>query len=441
MLTPASSTTASPRIGNRDWLVYRTVMSQRRQYSSCDPCRRSKRRCSLPSYSDGGTCTNCQRLGHVCTFEFSKSRRTVRRNPSRQNQTLSRLSGSGHDLPEITADGLSEYYPSPLNGSAETPISWLNFDESHQIESTWDNTQGLDLTDLLAADVVTPAQPPSDARSSPLLRVPCTTPILPGRALNSPIRLLNSKLDATILDSRLARIHNTIITGCASRFADYDCNLCATGLRYRLEGADGGQSQGCAFPLNSAMASTDVTCTFTAIGAVRFLDHFGDLYGNRLSSDARRQSDAALRAVLRAFSLQWLSTSEGTPATDSIRDASQNAFYDSWFAAREILGNAQAVRSFRVVYAILLFDGISVPTQASAGPPHELLNAGLQTLCSLDALIGRYCATLGAHSTYSMLLEASMAVVRWGGYIRDIGASLTTDRRCKLPVISGHGKG
>ena len=46
---------------------------------------------------------------------------------------------------------------------------------------------------------------------------------------------------------------------------------------------------------------------------------------------------------------------------------------------------------------------------------------GLQKLSYLDGLVKEYCANLGSRSTYSALLEASLSVVRWGGYIRDIG--------------------
>lgn len=199
------------------------------------------------------------------------------------------------------------------------------------------------------------------------------------------------------------------------------------------------------------MAVDDTGCKMTAIGAIRFLDHFSGLYGNRLSPTARKQSDAALKAVLRTFSLQWLSISETASTADTMLvdslsgihttfDPSENAFYDSWFRAQTLLRNAQSVRSFRIVYATLLFDGIVIPTKASFESAHEFLDIGLQKLCSLDTLVSRYCDTLGSQSIYSVLLKASLTVVRWGGYIRDIGASLTTDRRCRLQSISDHGK-
>ncbi|KAF3407855.1 hypothetical protein DPV78_001137 [Talaromyces pinophilus] len=422
-------------------------MSQRRQYSSCDSCRRSKRRCSFSGPSEGEMCTNCRRLGHACTFEFAKSRRAMRER-LRRSRSHSHLSINRNALPEIAGNGLSSGSKSQTEADPlafpDTLVPWLNFDEGHSNEVNCHDNVGLDLTDLLMSDTVPPTQALTEAQlslyNSPLNRGRSITPILPGSSLSSPIRLLNSQLDATILDDRLVRIHNAIITGCASRFADYNCNLFATASRYRIEGWDGASTQNRSPQSELGVAPMGVACTLTAIGAVRFLDHFGGLYGNQLSAAARKQSDAALKAVLRTFSLQWLSTSEGKPAADSTRDASRNAFYDSWFKAREILRDVQSVRSFRIVYAILLFDGIATPTQASARSLHEFLDTGLQTLSLLDALVKKYCTTLGVHSTYGMLLETSMTLVRWGGYIRDIGASLTTYRQCTLPPVSCHGK-
>ena len=63
----------------------------RRQNSSCDPCRRSKRRCFFSSHAfdDSSTsCTHCTRLGHACTFKFAASRLNSRPR-KRQRQTRS----------------------------------------------------------------------------------------------------------------------------------------------------------------------------------------------------------------------------------------------------------------------------------------------------------------------------------------------------------------
>ncbi|GLA80453.1 hypothetical protein AtubIFM56815_001273 [Aspergillus tubingensis] len=450
-------------------------MSQRRQFSSCDPCRRSKRRCFFAS-PRGERCTNCQRLGHSCTFDFARSRRVkpkqdlVRPSPSTNSTELPGTPLLGFDSP----DG---YYQAGTTPPGDTLVPGLSFNEGHDTQKSHDDIMDLYLVNRLASDFVPPVQVSSEAqtsvRSSLTDRVSYAMPLLAGSSLTSPVRLLNSKLDATIIDDRLAKIYHAIITGCASRFVDYDCNLYATASRYRLEGWSEQPSQrhtpatldsstntffpdipASVTPLDaisspdSGMPLNDLSCTFTVIGAVRFLDHFAGLYGNRISATARKQSDAALKSVLRTFSLQWLPT-ESTLTGDSIlqdsvngistSEASQNAFYDSWFQTQEILEQAQSVRSFRVVYAILLFGGITVPTKAPVDSTREFLDSGLQSLCSLNELVRKHCTTLGTYSIYSGLLEASLNAVHWGGYIRDLGASLTTNRPCRLP-IPGHNK-
>ncbi|PYH37927.1 putative prefoldin subunit 2 [Aspergillus neoniger CBS 115656] len=419
----------------------------------------------------GEKCTNCQRLGHSCTSDFARSRRV------KPKQDLVRPSPStnSNELPQIPLLGFGSpdgYYQAGTTPPGDTLIPGLNLNEGHDTQKGHDDIMDLYLVNRLASDFVPPVQVSSEAqtsvRSSLTDRVSYAMPLLAGSSLTSPVRLLNSKLDATILDNRLARIYHAIITGCASRFVDYDCNLYATASRYRLEGwieqpsqrhtpATLDSSTNTSFPdtpasvtpldaissPDSGMPLNDLSCTFTVIGAVRFLDHFAGLYGNRISVTARKQSDAALKSVLRTFSLQWLPT-ETRLAGDSVlqdsvngiptSEASQNAFYDSWFQTQEILEQAQSVRSFRVVYAILLFGGITVPTKAPVESTREFLDSGLQSLCALTELVRKHCTTLGAHSIYSGLLEASLNAVHWGGYIRDLGASLTINRSCRLPI-------
>ncbi|KAE8392896.1 Alpha/beta hydrolase family-domain-containing protein [Aspergillus alliaceus] len=304
-----------------------------------------------------------------------------------------------------------------------------------------------------------------------------------GSSPSSPIYLLNSKLNATILDGCLARIYNTIVTSCTSRYIDYDCNLYATKRRYELENDECGSPQE-QLSANSSLVSNDnlpktpssisqsatsfstpshlpgqlhpITQDFnqrmTVLGAVRFLDHLSDLYGNRLTGPARRKSDAVLKAVLRAFSLQWISPTG--PSSDTrlanndsslytTCDSSVNAFYDSWFRARTLIRDSLSVRSFRVACAILMFDGISIPTQArdKSVIAHEFIEAGLQKLDCLTGLVEQYCANLGPHSMYGAIAEASLSIIRWCGHIRDIGAALTGEHVCRIPDSSGHEKG
>ncbi|KAF7591449.1 hypothetical protein BBP40_001552 [Aspergillus hancockii] len=461
----------------------------RRQYSSCDACRRSKRRCRLEVPKDTATdaiCTNCKRLGYSCTFDFARSRVAPRRSRRRNPITA------------VECDG-----PNALNSSDELPeipiasqgvlASWLDFDLDPCLND--DGTpflENIDLPGILAG--ACPETPPADHQANTFTYLlpnhPDTVrhsnhtyPVI-GGSPRSPISLLNSKINATLLDECLARIHDTIVTGCASRFIHYDCNLSATRSRYRLESnfssipreempakldppSDGNSpkpgsiSQSDISSLTSGHSARESESTLldhphlmTVIGTVRFLDHFSDLYGNRLSGAARRQSDAVFKAVLRAFSLQWLSpvgrasdtqlsTHSNSPdGKGTTRDSLVNAFYDSWFQARSLIRDALPVQSFRVVYAILMFDGIAIPAKDCGKPlvAHEFLDAGLQKLYRLDGLVRQYCANLGPLSTYGAIAEASLSVVRWCGHVRDIGAALTMAHQCTLPYVADQEK-
>jgi hypothetical protein len=145
-----------------------------------------------------------------------------------------------------------------------------------------------------------------------------------------------------------------------------------------LKNSDSGSSNGSA---TSAMDPIPITPRFSLpvsskaipyeislLGSVRFLDHLGGLYGNRLNSAARKKSDETFNAVLRAFSMQWLPSSssfEASLAHDDFSrnpksgeagdDFSLNAFIDAWVRARSLLSDAKDIRSFRVVLATLLF--------------------------------------------------------------------------------------
>lgn len=457
---------------------------QRRQNTSCDPCRRSKRRCFFSSSADrptGATCANCKRLDRPCTFEFvalkSSSLKRRRQNPSPQ------------------WDGLTD----ESLAAEEELSSWLNMDAGHSHLMENIDTNGPGSTEFIDLPISSPSQVETISRDQSESQLPPLSPscfdlvqapfhhdtrYIVGGSLNSPIYLLNTRLDATILDKRLVHIHNTIITGCASRFMDYDCNLYAKQPGYQLE--DGNSmgiyiqtpttirnnisseptispsesnnvtsmpSQAFGQPEAEKMRMTphapalnDARCQMTLFGIIRFLDHFSDLYGNHLSKPARRQSDAVLKAVLRVFSMQWLSvfetvsTSQGDVTRQSATsDPLTSAFYDAWFEARSLIQKTQHIRSFRVIYAILLFDGVSIPTKTTESVvAHEFLDLCLENLCYLDDLVKKYCVTLGSQSIYSSRLEASLIVARWGGYIRDIGASFMTNRQCKLPCAASH---
>lgn len=298
-----------------------------------------------------------------------------------------------------------------------------------------------------------------------------------GSTIHSPIYLLNSKMNAGILDERLIRIFDTIVTGSATRFLDYDCNLYATGSRYQIENSSPESSQQLSpadmnalmngtiaespilSPQMSANASLDHhqdsgeamtrgiipapddDFKMTLLGCARFLDHFGDFYGNGLSLAERRKSDAALKSTFRAFALQWL-PNDNSDGAQAGRNTSLDIYTDAWLRAQSSLNDAHSVRSFRVVFACLMFNGIVIPKSAqSHAIAQEFLDTGLQKLRDLDGLVKQYCTTLGPFSKYAALTDASLSLVRWCGYLRDTGAALLGDHQCKLPDPFVHSNG
>ncbi|KAL4789798.1 hypothetical protein BDV19DRAFT_394682 [Aspergillus venezuelensis] len=441
------------------------ISTQRRQNTSCDQCRKVKRRCFFaPSTDETVTsCVNCQRKGKTCTFDFAISKSTAksskRRGISSSEPPVWTGPSGPHHLSESVADSIPD---------ASDWDTWLNLNASQG--STIDLTEpnlsdqtGLWDPSILSPDPSTEASYPYIGAETDLIPLPPRAPspphritsLLSGNSTRSPIYLLNAKLDATIIDAKLAQIYNTIITGSASRFAEFECNLYSTVSRYRLDDA-GAVQESIGGPLPAAGSSSGLieyqapkerghtpeaqlhipplgssSPQMTALGIVRFLDHFSGQYGNRLSASASRQLNDTLKAVLRVFSMQWLSTSQN-PAPDALTDA----YTDAWFQARSLLQSTQAqyIRSFRLIYALVIFDGVAIPSKARGKvPEHELLSWGLETLLYLQRLVRKHCDILGPSSMYKSIFEASLSVVSWAGYIRDIGAGLMGDHRCMLP--------
>ncbi|KAK4866000.1 hypothetical protein LT330_008740 [Penicillium expansum] len=456
---------------------------------------RSKRRCVVQSDPDGisdAICANCKRLRRQCTFEFAIaqsspfSRKRQRRNCG--EPSISTTQNEPNDFDTWTFDTTTEEVAgSPNNRFEATSIAdqdvlaaWLNLDcdgivaDSVNLFST-NLEPSNSFTGLSSEDIVPEESQLGDQftdDTSRLVRLHAGQNLESknhrpsvGLSFNSPIYLLNSGIDAKIFGDRLARIYEAIATASASRFLDYDCNLYATKSRYRLGDSDSGSSNGSA-PTSSAMDPIAIAPRFalpvssqalpydiSLLGSVRFLDHLGNLYGNRLNSTARKKSDETFKAVLRAFSMQWLPSSPSFGASsahdhfprnsksgEAGGESSLNAFIDAWVRARSLLNDAHHVRSFRVVLATLMFVGIVTPTKIIDREdlvPNHFLDTALQKLSYLNGLVTQYCANLGPSSTYGALAEASLSIVRWTAYIRDTGAALAMDRQCKLPDLWG----
>ncbi|KAJ5505027.1 hypothetical protein N7463_007901 [Penicillium fimorum] len=469
-----------------------SVNPPRRQNTSCDPCRRSKRRCVVQSSPDGisdAICANCKRLRRQCTFEFAISQSSPF-SPKRQKRKYGESSVSttqdvSNDI-DTTIEGVtgnpSNRFDAISVADQDVLTAWLNLDydeimaDSANAFST--NIEPSDSFTALRFDYIVPAETQGGSRGQLTAKISQLTHFHEGQitgsnhhrsavglSFSSPIHLLNSGIDAKVFGDRLARIYEAIATASASRFLDYDCNLYATGSRYRLGDNNSGSSNGSA-PARSTVDSTAISPRYalpvssqampydiSLLGSVRFLDHLGDLYGNRLNSAARKKSDETFKAVLRAFSMQWLPSSPSFQASSAHDHSSRNsksgeagddssldAFIDAWMRARSLLNDACDIRSFRVVLATLMFVGIVTPTKIIDRKDlatNHFLDTALQKLSYLGGLVTQYCTNLGPSSTYGALAEASLSIVRWTAYIRDTGAALAMDRQCRLPDLWG----
>lgn len=88
----------------------------RRQNRSCDQCRRSKRACDAPFERWNG-CSNCLRLGKLCSFEDAQKRNARDGKSHHGTRMLPRTSGvqlpHGNPNTEISGNFSAVSYPSP----------------------------------------------------------------------------------------------------------------------------------------------------------------------------------------------------------------------------------------------------------------------------------------------------------------------------------------
>lgn len=477
---------------------------KRRQNSSCDPCRRSKRRCVLPGAVGGQQnpawlcCVSCQNLGHQCTFDFAKRRRTLTRSSRRQDES------SGHPA----------FNDSPRHGAEDISTAPEQVHAAQGYEgmlSSWYNPSEMDVSgfEMIAVSMSpvtkfnTVPGPDSTVNTEAIL--PHLNPILHYRrnptkekdsschvgtgnpSLSSPVNLLNSSVNSNTLDQQLCQIYNTILTNISFGFLNHGCNplnpkcssvvIQGSPMVHQLD-ATADEEEKRARKVDQGILEDPMTI----LGIVNFLDNFGNLYGNRLTSSAIQASEKAFLAVVRAFTMQWLpsqaSTSSVPPhggrhssevpahsGTTSISEQDHSLlanqsftedrtsmhspiFIECWFKARQEALNVQSIRSFKTIYTLFLFHMIAVPTEMAnfpegAAETDEFLEISLAHLQSLKVLLTAYCNNLGPTSVYGNLLRAGLQTICWFGYLRDTTTAFTTDRVCILSDWSpaeGNGK-
>ncbi|OQV10504.1 hypothetical protein CLAIMM_14492 [Cladophialophora immunda] len=308
----------------------------------------------------------------------------------------------------------------------------------------------------------------------------------------SPIHLLNSSVETQRINQSLGEVYNSMMSGIAIRYLDYNCNLFAGSYKYSFDpdqsnpstlDISAGQSVGNMLTPSWKKAALDTNGSqihanmaperlasqinkVTMIGVARFLDNFGALYSNVIDQKTRNENERTLIAVLQAFALQFApsrqadgplarffdnpqgasqcSTSDPLPGDRSTN--SQHVFTAAWFNAHSHLVSSRENRSFVKLYSVFLFLMTSVPPEASSISAYEdtpicLLDDALRQMGELQSLVEGYCEHLGRQSIYRFLLQSSVGIMRWYGYLRDTIDSVLHERPCMLEDAPPRSKG
>jgi len=246
-------------------------ISVRRQNSSCDQCRQSKRKCSLNSTSQGtgatSSCLKCLHLGHKCTFNFvalqqaqsQKQRRTrtaTARNESTtdQNDDFS-LNGSRPHYSNIVSSDYSGSVGSGFRVSSKVsepdavtslsafPLTGAQID-SFGHDSMMMNHMTAEWTYLTRDDPGEEYSPSTDTNTTLHTDVvqkaneefkPINSQNSMGLWKGSPLCLLNSSIATKLLNLSLGHIYNGMLSGIATRYLEHHCNLFAGSYKYVFE--------------------------------------------------------------------------------------------------------------------------------------------------------------------------------------------------------------
>ncbi|KIW85531.1 hypothetical protein Z517_00923 [Fonsecaea pedrosoi CBS 271.37] len=483
----------------------------RKQNSSCDPCRRSKRRCAFPEGVHPGSpnrCLNCMHLGHNCTFDFVNSRLNQRKNKIKQPASY----GPEQPIaPAISRPEKESIFPSDQGFVDSIPAtghngSWNGISSTGVLDvdmfmgnlvSEWTNLDRqvfateTPATEHYQSSTSSGALSPSTQDSRSHYQTPYRAPndFLARRNLSlglwrgSPIHLLNSSVETQRINQNLREVYNSMMAGIAIRYLDYNCNLFAGSYKYSFDAdqsnpstldINGGQSVGDILTPSWKKASLENNGSriqanmaperlasqinkVTMLGVARFLDNFGAFYGNVVDQKTRNQHEHTLIAVLQAFALQFApSRPADDPLTRLFEDTqggnqcslsdpnpgdrstnSQHVFTAAWFNAHSHLVSSKETRSFVRLYSVFLFLMTSVPPEAASIPCYEdtpigLLDNALRQMEELRDLVEAYCKNLSRQSIYRFLLESSVGIIRWYGYLRDTIDSVLHERPCML---------
>lgn len=466
-------------------------MSSRRQYSSCDPCRRLKRKCVYDGTTrqPGLACLRCKELGYNCTFDYvstrveqKKRKRYSTTSGHKQDQSQStELASIGELVEDVDAVDWNSVLQ-PYDGDVFLGLDDLN----DNIVTDYFNLErlGKERQYLATVDSTQPSILDTNSTSSDYALQISLSPQNPGprkqseRAQlssswkGSPTQLLNSTFTAKSLGGCLYHTYAAMMHGMESRYLEYECNPFSPSQRYTFDLKneslvieDSGPSNEAPNPRMADCPIIDMLQSMPALGYLRqggslqyrplgdsikitfvglakFLDHFGHFYGNRLGRRRKMEDERMLVATQQVFALQWAVTSshetdKSFPIIQRSNDSSTvdlHAFASSWFRARSLILNATPGISFTRVYAMILFHMSVAPEEAKdvAGELNDILDQCLRQFEHLKNMMDGYVKLLSNTSTYRNLLQSSVKTFQWFAYIKDTFAALLTERDCIL---------
>ncbi|KAL4780172.1 hypothetical protein BJX76DRAFT_338758 [Aspergillus varians] len=110
--------------------------SRRRQFHSCDPCRKGKRRCDAPNNRTDtgfGACSNCKRWNKECTFTWLSSKPAKRTDPKGGRARLRASASAASTTPASSAPAAI----SPLNRVVPSIVGSYSSLDDPQRSSQW----------------------------------------------------------------------------------------------------------------------------------------------------------------------------------------------------------------------------------------------------------------------------------------------------------------
>lgn len=430
-------------------------MTARKQYSSCDQCRRAKRKCITNPGDDRNTCLNCSTRGRTCTFDFAKScsrqRHRRQRTPILSVQDDQRVDEDG------AFDVISVFNQEPFaqDLSPKTSDDWLGvftFEGSDVLELSTANE--FDHESAFSKDDQATFNYESMASWTNRERIPLACADVRSRRQcqlwnGTPMQLLNSTYTKKIMDDCLEEIYESVIFGLESRYLSHTCNVLRPKSRYHFVAdrhvngytSDSTSATSCrtikvCTPPSHEPTAQVVTVTF--VGLARFLDHFGPLYCNKLDAYSKSEDEKLFLAAHRAFALQWFACENAGMIVSTVSTDRAHMFGAAWHNTRQLIMNDSSHVSFIRLYALLLFHTTGTPVHAgySEDEKNNLLKQIAYELSVLKELIGRFCENLPATSRYKTLLDTAVKVFEWFIYIKDTTASLLHDRKSILPDLT-----